>query len=141
MIPFTGISLMSLNPLIKRFLMFSFFSADILIAVMFLGQHEKEVFVSCLVFVLHVFILLPVIVIVLHVIVIVLRVIVIVISIAIIIATVMVIVIIVAHVYREDIGWEGNTLFTGDIGEGGAKDQECAGRCKGLGASILTPLI
>ena len=29
----------------KQFVMFSFFSADILIAVMFLGQHEKEVFV------------------------------------------------------------------------------------------------
>ena len=28
----------------KPFVMFSFFSADILIAVMFLGQHEKEVF-------------------------------------------------------------------------------------------------
>ena len=48
---------------------------------------------------------------------------------------------IVACVHREDNGWGANTFYTGDFGEGGAKDQECAGQRKGLSASITALIL
>ena len=64
--------------------MFIFFSADILIAVMFLGQHEKEVF--------NLWFLCEA---------------------------------------------SNKNFFAGDLGEGGTKDQECAGRRKRLCTGVI----
>ena len=80
--------------------MFSFYSADILIAVMFLGQHEKEVFIWFLALLFCYCYC------------------------------------VVCYCYCFACAHGANVLISGDLGEGGAKDQECAGQCKGLSASI-----